>query len=290
MKASSETGVISQLRGVIAQLRRPEYTGENRCLPCTILNVAIAIVLSIGAGYVAMSFDLSPFGIAAATLIIAVAAIYLRGYLIPGTPTLTKRYFPDRVLAWFEKGGQGAEGLGWDGESPEALLIEIGIVVDDPSEEDLVLDRDFERAWTRSIHDHWNDEATIKRSLGTFVDADPDVIEFEAHSRSFLAWADDAHLASWPSRAACVADAAAATELPRWDPDWERRPLSLRAEILGALRLFLERCPACDGEVVLSQDVVESCCRSRDVVTATCRSCDSRLFELDVDPAELPDQ
>ncbi|MFC7196638.1 hypothetical protein ACFQL4_21660 [Halosimplex aquaticum] len=26
------------------RLRRPEYTGENRCLPCTILNVAIASV------------------------------------------------------------------------------------------------------------------------------------------------------------------------------------------------------------------------------------------------------
>ncbi|SDY70030.1 hypothetical protein [Halopenitus persicus] len=290
MKASNETGLLSHLR-------RPEYTGENRCIPCTVLNLAIAVALSIGAGYAALAFELPPIGVGAATLALAVVVIYLRGYLIPGTPTITKRYFPDRVLAWFEKtpadvDREGVRNGGIDREevNPEALLLEIGIVVDDPSNEDLVLDPEFERAWERTIRDHWREERAAKRSLGTFVDADPNEIEFDAHSGSFLAWADEAYLASWPSRAACVADTAAATELPKWDADWGRRSLALRAEILGALRLFLEQCPACGGAVVLSQDVVESCCRSRDVVTATCQSCDSRLFELDVDPDDLPER
>lgn len=285
MKVSSESKIVSSLK-------RPEYTGENRCLPCTILNLAIALLLAVGVGYAAMLIDRSPLGVGIATLSFAITAIYLRGYLIPGTPTMTKRYFPDRVLAGFEKTPEKRtpEKIGWDGESPEALLLEIGIVIDEPSNEDLILDSEFARAWTGAIREHWDDDQLTKRSLGTFVDADPDLIEFDPRPGSFLAWGDGTHLASWPSQAACVADAAAATAIPDWDPNWERRPLSLRAEILGALRLFLEQCPACEGEVVLSQDVVESCCRSRDVVTATCQSCETRLFELDVDPAEFPEQ
>ncbi|SEH50548.1 hypothetical protein SAMN05192561_103241 [Halopenitus malekzadehii] len=295
MKTSSETGVLSRLR-------RPEYTGDNRCTPCTILNLGIAIILAIVAGYAALTIELSPIAVGVVTLSVSLLAIYLRGYLIPGTPTITKRYFPDRVLAWFEKtpepvGGEHVDpermaggDAGLETDNPEAVLLDIGVVIDDPANEDLILDPEFERAWGGTVRDHWREEQSAKRSLGTFVNAEPDAIEFDAHAGSFLAWADDAYLASWPSRAACVADTAAATELPAWDPDWDRRSLASRAEILGALRLFLERCPACGGAVVLSQDVVESCCRSRDVVTATCQSCDSRLFELDVDPSNLPEE
>ncbi|MFC6975122.1 hypothetical protein ACFQL1_11345 [Halomicroarcula sp. GCM10025709] len=81
---------------MLARLRDPEYTGENRCLPCTIVNSAIAVALA-GAVGVGIAVATTPVlaGVAAA-LVLAVSAlsIWLRGYLVPGTPELTKRYMP----------------------------------------------------------------------------------------------------------------------------------------------------------------------------------------------------
>lgn len=74
----------------------PEYTGENRCMPCAIVNIGFSIVLS---SLIALFSPL--FGIG--TLLFCAATIYFRGYLVPGTPMLTKRYLPDRVLRYFDK-------------------------------------------------------------------------------------------------------------------------------------------------------------------------------------------
>ena len=77
-------------------LRQPEYTGENRCTPCTVVNVCIAALLAVAVG---VAFPLA----GVVVFVLSLAAIYLRGYLVPGTPTLTKRYLPNRVLALFDK-------------------------------------------------------------------------------------------------------------------------------------------------------------------------------------------
>ncbi len=80
----------------LARLRNPAYTGENRCVPCTAVNVAISVVAAAVAAVAAVE-------LAAAVLAVSLSAIYLRGYLVPGTPTLTKRYFPPWLLARFGK-------------------------------------------------------------------------------------------------------------------------------------------------------------------------------------------
>lgn len=77
-------------------LRQPEYTGENRCEPCTVLNLLIAAVLG---------WLVSRRSRLGGVLAVAVSTvlIYFRGYLVPGTPALTKRYLPPTVLRWFGK-------------------------------------------------------------------------------------------------------------------------------------------------------------------------------------------
>lgn len=77
-------------------LKNPEYTGENRCIPCTVVNALIAVAVS---GLAALAVP--PLG----PVVLAVSAllIYFRGYLVPGTPELTKRYLPARVLRAFGK-------------------------------------------------------------------------------------------------------------------------------------------------------------------------------------------
>ena len=78
-----------------AGLRRPEYTGSNRCLPCTVVNLVFAGVASLVAALIAVQLAIAVFAV-------SLLAIYFRGYLIPGTPELTKRYLPDSVLARFD--------------------------------------------------------------------------------------------------------------------------------------------------------------------------------------------
>lgn len=280
----------ARLRASLAAVKNPSYTGPNRCLPCTLLNLAIALALSaVVVAAAATTGRTVSLVLGVGTLTGAAAVIYLRGYLIPGTPTLTKRYVPDRLLALFDAEPAGVDRVGTD---PQELLLEVGIVLDDPIVADLVLAPAFADVWERAIASHRADERAVRESLGALVGADPDELAFEDRPHAFLAWADEESLAlaRWPSRAACVADAAAATAMPDFDPDWNRRPLPVRVELLGVLRLFLEQCPACDGPTALSQDVVESCCRNRDVVAATCRDCDTRLFEMDVDPSLLGEE
>ncbi|CDK39939.1 hypothetical protein [Halorubrum sp. AJ67] len=88
------------------RIREPEYTGENRCVPCTVLNVVLAAALTAAAAV---------FGpvVAAAVLVASLGSIYYRGYLVPGTPELTKRYLPDRVLRLFGKAPEGPRD-GWE--------------------------------------------------------------------------------------------------------------------------------------------------------------------------------
>ncbi|WP_256300416.1 hypothetical protein [Haloarchaeobius salinus] len=254
----------------VEQLRRPEYTGENRCIPCTVTNLGIAVVLSAGA------FLLSSW-LAAGVALVSVTAIYLRGYLVPGTPELTKRYFPDWLLSWFDRGP-----VPFDAESfaVEGLLLEAGAVV--PGEADVELDATFATEWYGEM-ERVHDEPSQRAALAELADLDVDEIRLDARPGRFVAWYDGEWLGQWESRAAFVADMAAAPVLATRLEDWESMPVAYRSELLAGLRLFLDRCPTCDGDVTFGTDVVESCCRSYDVVAANCSGCDARLFELPFD-------
>ncbi|WP_440766466.1 hypothetical protein [Natronorubrum sp. DTA7] len=104
----------------IAELKQPEYTGENRCEPCTILNLAIAAVVG---SLVARKTKLG--GLAAVG--ISIGLIYLRGYLVPGTPTLTKRYLPPEILRWFGKDPEPQVASGFGGVDAGTEAIDIAI-------------------------------------------------------------------------------------------------------------------------------------------------------------------
>jgi hypothetical protein len=271
---------------LITTIKQPEYTGDNRCLPCTILNSLISVGLAVLIGGT-IEAVVGSYGVLVGILVVVVclAVIYLRGYLVPGTPALTKRYLPTQLRGWFKSNSRQPL---LDGTDPTELLVEIGVVVDDPSAADYTLAPVFLEEWRESIRLHWGDEELARESLGKLSGADPDSLAFEHEAQRFRVTAEGLHLATWPSREACIADAAAARELVDWDPDWSRRRLVVQSDILGALRLFIERCPACDGTVSLSHEAVESCCWSYDVVAATCDHCDARLFEMDIDPDTLP--
>lgn len=275
------------------RLQQPEYTGENRCLPCTVTNLVIGTVVSLLVGYVTFAADAGiavANGLAGGTFLMSVALIYFRGYLVPGTPTFTKRYFPEWLLDLFGKVDDHAdkhEPIDTDVDV-EAVLLEAHVIEPKPNG-DLGLTAEFEaELFDQIAAEQQND--TDREALASIVGIDPDTLEFDNYGNgAFVAFSGRDRVGNWESRAAFIADTAAGRLLPDRYEDWEQTSAAARGAILAGLRLFLERCPTCDGPVRFGQEVVESCCRTHDVVAVTCEECDARLFEVQVTEEMLAD-
>jgi hypothetical protein len=269
----------TQIHGVVDRLRRPEYTGENRCTPCTVVNVVVAAAAGVLLGLVAV-----PLGVAA--FAVGVLAIYLRGYLVPYTPTITKRYFPDRVLRWFDKTPARDRGVDVDGREEidvERTLLDLGVVTECADRDDLCLDEAFGRAWRERI-DAVGDrevEAEVRRLLDLDPEADNAVERRGAEAA--VVFIDGQQVGQWESGAALVADLAADEVLRERTDEWDRLHVLNRSELLHSLRMFLERCTECGEPVSVDHETVESCCRSFDVAAVTCDGCGSRFFEIELD-------
>ncbi|SDR28970.1 hypothetical protein [Natronobacterium texcoconense] len=284
---------------VLERLRQPEYTGENRCIPCTAVNVVIAVVLAVVVAVV------SPLA-APVVFAFSLAAIYFRGYLVPGTPTLTKRYFPEWLLAKFDKApepGSGLEKIEGNADAdttaepevedvaipdhvdPERQFLEHGIVAPcdevedaDGPEDDLCLTEAVRTDWDVALEALRDGDR--ERQVATFLEVDPDEIEFEQSADRALARADGRIAARWESGAAVLADLAAVEVLEDRLPNWDRLALENRSQLASGLRAFVESCPDCDGSISLDEETVESCCRSHQVYAITCEECDARILEV----------
>lgn len=132
------------IRELADTLRQPEYTGENRCPPCTAVNLLIATAL----GWLLSRKSKLAGSIAVAC---SIAVIYLRGYLVPGTPELTTRYLPPSVLRRF-------------GKSPEADL-ETGLTASAPPTAD----------GNRTTDEGVDGDADAATDAATAPDADTDL-------------------------------------------------------------------------------------------------------------------
>jgi hypothetical protein len=284
--------------GVLDRLRQPQYTGENRCTPCTVVNAIIAAVTAVGIGAAVAPLDPATAALlAGGALSVFAGVIYLRGYLVPGTPWLTKTYFPDWLLRRFEQGhrdersvdahaGDGETADTPTGASPaggvdvEAVLLEAGAVTECDDVDDLCLTDEFRTAWREQVG-RLRTVDTTRADVAAVLDVDPDELALEEYEEAFLARVDGRRVGHWESHAAFLADMAAANVLRERHGAWASLAVESRGQILSGLRLFLEQCPSCDGPVTVDQSVVESCCRSLDVLAVTCQECGARVFEIE---------
>ncbi|MFC6903717.1 hypothetical protein [Halalkalicoccus tibetensis] len=249
---------------IASTLRQPAYIGENRCGPCTVVNVLLAALLAAPVAVLS-----PPLG--AATLAGCLLAIYLRGYLVPGTPELTEEYLPPAVLRLFGKEpaprtlGDPEEAGSW-GSLEEAGIVE--------REGSVSLTADFRDRWRAAIHERRDaelGERAVARLLG----------EGEVAQRGDRAFSvDGTQLVRWDSSAALLADVAANELLRERYDDWSAFDRDARRELLGRLRLLLERCPDCDGATTGGSESVDPCCqKSYTVVWNECEACGALLGE-----------
>lgn len=253
-------------------LRRPEYTGENRCIPCTVVNIGLAAVLGGFVGVV-----LPPLGIA--VFVLSLGLIYLRGYLVPGTPAITKRYLPDRVLRWFENHPADEAQPFKDGLDLEATLRAAGALTTSAETGDLQLTETFQERWRERIVE-LRAEGVSRRELRGEAGITEDTLMFTDQGDGFSATLlGGGFVGQWESEAALIADLAAIRELEQRHPHWVELSPAERSQLLHGLRVFLEQCPSCDGPIGIGEATVESCCRSIEVLAGTCKDCGARVFE-----------
>ena len=264
----------------LASLRRPEYTGSNRCTPCTVVNLVLAVLLSVALGAALWTVSSTVGAVSASVVfLIAVALIWLRGYLVPGTPELTKRYMPPWLLAWFGKAPAGEHSETGETDTDvdiEALFLDAGVLEPCDDVDDLCLTERFDRAWSAAIDDLEADVDT-DTVLSTLRMNDGSVT-VERFDEGVALRTNGYELGRWPSQTAMRVDVAAGRVLDDWLPAWDRLSSDERAAVLSGLRLFLPECPD-GGAVELRTETVSSCCTSYDVVAAVCTSSGDRLFE-----------
>ncbi|WP_436928414.1 hypothetical protein [Halosimplex halobium] len=317
------------LGSLVTRLRRPEYTGENRCLPCTVLNVGIASVgaTMLGAWLVAAGYRTAAVAVATGVLAVSLAAIWLRGYLVPGTPTLTKRYLPASVLAAFGKapesspeGVAAGAGAGTDAVADASGTAEAGGTTEGaetapPAEggagaaaeaeaervdPEALLERadaiepcrGDDRCLTDDFERAWHAEidAVASDGPGPWLGAlglDDGEVTTKELGNAFAVSVDGRRVGSWESEAAFHADLAGASLLADRLPEWESLSARGRGQVCNGLRIFLETCPGCGSPVSFGTETVESCCTSRTVAAVTCDDCGARVFESPVDDEEV---
>ncbi len=266
--------------GSLARFKNPEYTGANRCLPCTVVNTLIAAVLAVAVG-VGLGAAVGPALGAVAGLVsfgVSAAAIYLRGYLVPGTPTLTKRYFPAWLLALFGKGPTEQRDPRESEVDPETALRSVGALELCRGGDDLCLVDDFRAEWYERIDDADRSDAG-RDVLLEVLDLGAGTVEYREFGDAFQALVDGEVVGKWESEAAFLADVGAARVLAERADRWGQYTVLERSQLLNGLRLFIDTCPSCGGEPAFGTETVESCCSTHEVAAVACDECGARLFE-----------
>jgi hypothetical protein len=281
-------------------IRRPEYTGENRCWPCTALNAVVVIVASVLVGVVS-----PPAGIA--LCLAGAALVTLRGYVVPSTPRFAPRLVSALPIAveadhgsdHRTDGGRRSESLvgsgSVDGEALIRQLVDAGVVTTDDAG-DVHLDGDVRRTWEagmdrlRDVPDA--DLASSAASAAPFpaagrVEEDWIVVErTEGDGGNAEADADTAEEIPgsvgdevWLSRAHAVTDTAAVAAMS------DRVDGVTAARAATPFRLFLERCPRCGGTV--EETTAKQCCGGTvgvydnpETPLLACVDCDEPLYEF----------
>jgi len=282
---------------VLDGIREEEYTGENRCNPCTVLNVIIAGVLGL-----AISLKSKRSGIIVFSL--SVIIIYLRGYLVPGTPSLTKQYLPARVLRWFGKEPKPNldTGLstdytdstddtitedtrtGQETDTQSELNVEQYLLTQnivEPCEEidDLCLTSEFETAWLEEIDQINTENITADEAASLISNGANEELEIVEYGDARVLTIGDTEVGKWPSHAALIADVTAARVIEKRDQHWNQYKPEKKGELLMSVRLFLETCPTNKGSISMNEETVESCCQSYNIIAVTCDETGERLFE-----------
>ncbi|PSQ28295.1 hypothetical protein BRD06_04070 [Halobacteriales archaeon QS_9_67_15] len=216
MDANSSQAVPSRL---VDAVRRPEYTGANRCWPCTALNGVLLGVAAVAVGTVSVSLAVATAAVGAGTLAgedgsdpeVVLETLIEGGVLAAEGPELS-------LSESFE--------TAWD-EEVDALL--------DASGEELAAAAATAAPGTpeTTVHEVDGDQVVQLGSGGSVMDEDEALL----------------------SRPVVVAEVAAVRALTAADVKFDA---AARATAANALRAFLDDCPVC-GTALVESSTADCC-------------------------------
>ena len=285
-------------------LRRPAYTGENRCWPCAAVNLLLVAVVAAIAG--SLRAPLAPVVLLGGGLL-----VYLRGYVVPGTPRFAPRLVDPLPVDVGPEKPVGSDSIA-DGVDPanSGTPVNGG---ESPDEEDSPGEEDS--AEESATMDPEAVIATLS-GAGVLVADGDDLSPTDAYRESFEARMADlrsltetelaeraaAAAAGAPtaevhgdrillvgdrdvrlSRAVAIAETAAVETLSGFDV-----PPAVRTAAAEPLRTLVRTCPVCGGDV--SETTLRLCCggpggthKRPDRPVLACESCDTVVFEFEAD-------
>lgn len=280
---STVTAAVRTVRQPIERLRQPAYTGENRCYPCTVVNLVLT-------GVTTAALWLVHPAVSGVVLVAGLAAVYLRGYVVPGTPTLTTRYLPAPVLRLFGK----ADGVECHAGAP------IAVTAPELQAADIVTSGPTGARLAPAVSDAIHTRLAAFDELHTAEEIDPEAMPTAALAETLglsseaispvpgaIAFSLPERLVRWVSPAALAVDLAEAAVLADRVDTWTSLGPERRLELLVAVRALVEQCPVCEGPVVRELAVPKTCCRDPDpVVQCRCEACDCALLERPTDAVD----
>jgi hypothetical protein len=260
-------------------LRPTDHTGSDRCWPCTAANVVVAVAIALAVATVSRPA-------AAVTLVAALGIVAYAGYLVPGTPALTRRFLPDRVLARFGKPRADPVDARPDGGGDAADRLVAAGALEAHDDGTLSLSSSFAASWREAVEALGDDPEAQRAELAAVLDVDPAAVRVERidDTGALSVRLDDGGVSQWISRAALIADLAAGRALAARDPTWRDRPVTERHRALVGLRQFHGRCPACGGRIEDVPEATAGCCWTSHSVTARCEDCGDRLYVITEHP------
>lgn len=234
------------------RLRRPEYTGSNRCRACTVVNAAVLLVV---AALVGLRSPPAAAGVGA----VGAALIALRGYLVPFTPRFAPALVDPLPGGFFDHSGpadsDALADVDADDPDPEAVLralADAGVVAADGDR--LGVTQAFETAWRERMADL---AAAPDDRLATVArDTNPAVESARVErtgTEAFLVVTGVDGSVAWLRRPVAVAEVAAVAALSDTD-----LPPALRAVAADAVCAFLDTCPVCGDDLVEGR--LDDCC------------------------------
>jgi len=169
---------------------------------------------------------------------------------------------------------------------PEEFLLDAGIVRPTDDGEDLQLTPEFASALQESVADIESQGVTVE-DVATLWDVDMDDIEHQ--NESYPSYKIINTIRNWPTDAALTIDIAVDRILRERQDDWDDVPPLQRYRIAQVLRTFQDECLFCGGEILYSNEPVESCCLDTHVLTFSCDDCGRRFMEFATDDQNMAD-
>lgn len=259
-------------------IRVEEHTGNNRCAICTVLNVLLLAITVLLANLI------SPL-LASILLLFGGLCIWLRGYLVPLTPT-----FAPIIVNKLRQDTQRDQRLVNSTVDTELYarekileeLISAGVI--QPEGEELTLNDCFEADWYSAMNqlNALEDEEIASEIIA--VNPMCSNVELQKiDDRDYVIQKDTSGKLSgerWTRKPVAIVESAALQVFRDWNIESDTRPVAAYA-----LGLFLHECPLCGDEIRTQPDT--GCCGSPDtgpdgeiLHVRVCGSCEAKYHVI----------